>query len=165
MLKDELQNPMTISRIELYSTHSSQSTGDFYNCRILACETGVASLSTNFEANYDGNAPATVFEADTLSIDWSSSTPGWNGFDLDTPFQYSGDENLIVEFQYLGDNGFTVNVRAASISPQDRCLSGPHPMSTTGSLMSFLTCMRIHYSAEGLDGASFGEVKALFGIR
>lgn len=120
-------------------------------------------LSTSFKANYSGNTPVMVLELDTLSIDWSTTSPGWNGFDLDTPFHYAGTENLIIEFRYLGDNGKSINARAAAVSPQNRCLSGPHPRSTTGSLMSFLTCMRIHYTTEGLATTSFGAVKALFG--
>lgn len=127
------------------------------------CETQVSSLTTSFEANYGGNSPELVFQADTLSIHWSEASPGWNGFDLDTPFQYSGSGNLIVEFRYMGDNGFTVNARALSLPEADRCLSGPHPSSSTGTLMSFLTCMRLHFDPVGLlKAASFAEIKIHF---
>jgi hypothetical protein len=104
----------------------------------------------------------TVLAADTLSIRWAGSSPGWNGFDLETPFQYSGSGNLIIEFRYLGDDGHTVNARAAALPDGDRCLSGPHPASSSGTLMSFLTCMRIHFDSSGLAGATFGGVKAAF---
>jgi len=153
---------MQINRIELFSTHASQSTGEFYNYELLMCETSLSSLTTSFDANYSGNTPTAVLQRDTLKIDWQATSPGWNGFDLDTPFQYSGAQNLIIEFRYLGDNGKTVNARAAAISPQDRCLSGSHPQSATGTFMSFLTCMRIHYTAEELANTTFAEVKTLF---
>jgi hypothetical protein len=129
---------------------------------VLICETETASLSTNFEANYSGAVPIAVFELDTLSIDWTKTSPGWNGFDLDTPFQYSGSGNLIVEFRYLGHDGKTVNARAAALPQADRCLSGAFPNSATGSLMSFLTCMRLHYDSAGLEGRSFGLIKTFF---
>lgn len=122
----------------------------------------MASLSTNFDANYGGGSPVTVYAVDTLSIKWESSSPGWNGFDLDTPFQYSGSGSLIVEFRYLGHNGKTVNARAASLPSAHRCLSGPHPGSTTGTLMSFLTCMRLHYGTSALERSTFAAVKASF---
>lgn len=126
------------------------------------CETDVQSLSTSFGANYSGGAIAVVFQRDTLSIDWSLTSPDWNGFNLDTSFDYSGSENLIIEFRYLGDNGHTVNARAAALPSGDRCLSGPHPSSSTGSLMSFLTCMRIHFSSQDIASTTFGAVKAAF---
>lgn len=150
--------------MELYATHASQATGTFQNVRILLCETTANALSTSFEANYAGGAPAQVFSADTLEIKWAGSAPGWNGFDLDDPFEYSGDGNLIVEFRYLGHDGKTVNARAANLPAGNRCLSGPYPTSSTGQLMSFLTCMRLHYGESSLETATFGGVKALFGI-
>lgn len=154
---------MLLERVELYATHASQATGRFMNASILLCETGVPSLSTSFEANYGGASPVTVFALDTLSIRWEGSAPGWNGFDLDTPFEYSGTNNLIVEFRYLGHDGKTVNARAASLPAANRCLSGPHPGSAAGTLMSFLTCMRLHYGASALERATFGSMKAFFG--
>lgn len=136
--------------------------GEFYDFELLVCETGVSSLSTNFQANYGGNTPVTVMEADTLAIDWTSQSPGWNGFDLETPFQYQGSENLIIEFRYFGDDGHTVNARAASLPSADRCLSAPLPTSPTGTFMGFLTCMRIHFDTQALDRTTFGGIKVLF---
>jgi hypothetical protein len=164
VLKNELGSQAVLNRVELYSTHASQATGLFYNVSVLMCETDVSSLSTSFNANYGGGVPLEVFMLDTLSIDWTHASPGWNGFDLDTPFQYSGSGNLIVEFRYLGHNGKTVNARAASLPSADRCLSGGYPTSTTGQLMSFLTCMRLHHGSSGLEGTSFAKVKAFFTI-
>ncbi len=165
VLQDEMPGPVLIDRVELYSTHASQATGDFHNVRILFCETAVGSLSTSFEANYDGASPVEAFSVDTLEIRWAGSSPGWNGFDLDEPYQYSGTRNLIVEFRYLGHDGKTVNARAANLPSGDRCLSGPYPTSSTGQLMSFLTCMRLHYDDSELDTTTFGALKALFGLR
>lgn len=161
---DEFQGPALIERIELYATHASQATGNFRSFRLLLCETSVTALSTNFQANYAGQTPSQVFSADTLKIEWAGSAPGWNGFDLETPFEYSGTNNLIVEFRYLGHDGKTVNARAASLPTGNRCLDGPTPTSQTGQLMSFLTCMRLHYGTSDLESTTFGAVKALFGI-
>jgi len=106
-----------------------------------------------------------VFSADTLEIKSAGSAPGWNGFDLDTPFEYSGALNLIVEFRYLGHDGKTVNARAANLPAGNRCLSAPYPTSSTGQLMSFLTCMRLHCGESSLDTTTFGALKAFFGAR
>lgn len=165
VLADEFPGPVLLERVELYATHASQATGNFNNVRILLCETTFNALSTSFEANYAGGAPVQVFSADTLSIKWSGSAPGWNGFDLDTPFEYSGTQNLIVEFRYLGHDGKTVNARAASLPAGNRCLSAPYPTSTTGQLMTFLTCMRLHYGTSALETTTFGALKALFRLQ
>ncbi|MFO7627174.1 MAG: hypothetical protein R6V62_07945 [Candidatus Fermentibacteraceae bacterium] len=162
VLAEEFSGPALLERVELYATHASQATGNFQNARILLCETTVSALSTSFEANYAGGSPMQVFSADTLSIKWAGSAPGWNGFDLDIPFEYSGTQNLIVEFRYLGHDGKTVNARAASLPSGNRCLSAAYPTSSTGTLMSFLTCMRLHYGASALETTTFGAVKALF---
>ncbi len=162
MLQEELSEPLQIDRLELYATHSAHASGEFYQFSILLCETEVQSLSTSFQANYGTGTPVTVFSLDTLSIEWSHSAPGWNGFDLETPFQYQGDRNLIIEFRYLGDDGHTVNARAAGLPAADRCLSAPHPSSASGSFMSFLTCMRIHYGSQSVHDATFGGIKTLF---
>jgi hypothetical protein len=154
-----------MERVELFATHASQATGTFQNARILLCETTVNALSTSFEANYSGETPVQVFSAETLEIKWAGSAPGWNGFDLDTPFEYSGTRNLIVEFRYLGHDGKTVNARAANLPAGNRCLSGAYPTSSTGQLMSFLTCMRLHYGTSPLEATTFGAVKALFRLR
>jgi len=141
-----------IGRIELYSTHASQATGRYYNFRILFCETNVDGLSTSFEENYSGGTPFEALACDTLTILWADSSPGWNGFDLDTPWIYDGSGNLIVEFQYMGSSGTTVNARAGYVTPADRCLDGGYPSCPTGELMSFLTCMRIHFTPTGIHG-------------
>ena len=138
-----------IDRIELYSTHASQATGDYYDFRILLCATEMTSLTNSFETNYGGAEPDTVLQTDTLEILWNSSSPGWNGFDLHDPFAFDGSSSLIVEFQYLGSTGTTVNARAASLPAADRCLDAGHPSSAGGDHMSFLTCLRLRYTPTG----------------
>ncbi|MCD4776862.1 MAG: hypothetical protein K8S15_12530 [Candidatus Aegiribacteria sp.] len=133
------------------STHIAFATGDYYNFRILLCATEEAALSSSFETNYGTNEPDTVFSEDTLKINWSQSTPGWNGFDLDTPFPFDGSSNLIVEFQYMGSTSTCVNLKAASQPSGDRCLDGDYPTSPTGTNMPFFNCMRIHYTPTGIS--------------
>lgn len=148
--------PASINRVELYSTHDFQAQGYFCDFQMLVCTTSVTGLSTGFEANYDGNIPVPVMARDTLHIDWSSTTPGWNGFDFDTPFEYGGSGNLILEFRYMGSSGTTVNARAMSYPTGERCLDGGYPSCPVGENMVFLTCMRIHYGTAGIHGADPG---------
>lgn len=139
----------SIERIELYSTHDFQAEGFYCDFEMLVCSTGVPALSTSFEANYGGNTPGTVLSLDTLAIDWTASTPGWNGFDFDRPYVYQGTGNLLFEFRYMGSSGTTVNAGAVSLPSADRCLDGGYPSCPVGETMSFLTSMRIHYTPAG----------------
>ncbi|MBD3278219.1 MAG: hypothetical protein GF388_07965, partial [Candidatus Aegiribacteria sp.] len=115
----------------------------------MLCPTDLTSLTTSFQTNYGATVPETVLQTDTLEVDWRDSTPGWNGFDLDPAYSFDGGSGLIVEFRYMGSTPTTVNVRAASLQSDDRCLDGPLPTSSTGELMGFLTSMRIHYTQMG----------------
>lgn len=150
VLEEELNIPALIDRIELLSTHAAFATGDYYNFRMLLCATEITSLTNSFNANYGTNEPDTVLQKDTLEIHWSGTTPGWNGFDFDTPFPFDGSSSLIIEFQYLGSTSTCVNVKAASLPSGERCLDASHPSSSTGTNMSFYNRMRIFYTPTGI---------------
>ena len=92
-----------------------------------------------------------MFRTDTLKIQWSQSTPGWNGFDLDTPFSFEGSSNLIVELQYMGSLPKYIILKAAAEPSGDRCLDGDYPTSPNGTNMPFYNCMRIHYTTNGIS--------------
>lgn len=137
--------------MELYTTHEHSARLTVYQFELLMCHCPHSSLSTTFDENYGWGMPTCLLARDTLSIEWSGSTPGWNGFDLDKVFPYNGIDNLVVEFRYLGHTGTTVNARAMGLPPADRCLDAGLPTSPSGELMSFLTCMRLHFTPEGVQ--------------
>ncbi len=151
-----MNGPASLNRIELYSTHDFQAEGYYCDFEMLVCSTGVQSLTSSFEGNYDGNAPSSVLSTDTLGIDWVSTTPGWNGFDFDVPFLYDGTGNLIFEFRYMGSSGTTVNVRAMALPSGSRCLDGGYPSCPVGDPMVFLTCLRVHYTTTGISPSGQG---------
>jgi hypothetical protein len=63
--------------------------------------TTVAGLGVDFEANFAGNEPDTVFFADERWV--GTGTVGeWDTVDLDVPFQYNGFDNLLVEVTWNG---------------------------------------------------------------
>jgi hypothetical protein len=146
--------------VELYATHAHQAELTVYDFELLMCHCPLSSLSTTFDENYGWGTPSVLVEQDTLHIDWQSSAPGWNGFDLDTNFDYNGTDNLVVEFRYMGHSGTTVNARALSLPSADRCLDAGLPDSPTGDLMSFLTCMRLHFTPAGVEEEGLEEQPA-----
>lgn len=146
--------------MELYATHSHQAQLTVFDFQLLMCHCPLSSLSTTFDENYGWGMPTLLLALDTLEIDWEASAPGWNGFDLDTFFDYNGIDNLVVEFRYMGHSGTTVNARAMSLPSADRCLDAGLPDSPTGDLMSFLTCMRLHFTPAGVEEGELEEQPA-----
>lgn len=79
------------------------------NVRIQIAEADVATISTTFSSNF-GTTPVTVFSG---SVTWDDATasPGsapmpWNtgglGFKFSTPFNYTGNGDLLIDVQFSG---------------------------------------------------------------
>lgn len=58
-------------------------------------------LGMNFDDNYVPGSKTLVFEDDNLIID-SPGSGQWLTLDLDVPFWYSGQQNLVLEFRWPG---------------------------------------------------------------
>ncbi len=102
-----MTGPATISELQLLAATRNQGWyGDF---AILACPTGLDLLTPSFAANYDGNTPSTVLAFDTLEL--RVEYDRWIRFVFDTLFGYSGEDNLLLEFRWEGDDGGTIYTR------------------------------------------------------
>lgn len=78
----------------------------FYYFELYFCHTSLDELTENFSDNYDGNTPILVSEADPLNI--TLAEDGWFSFPDPVPFEYDGENNLIVELRWMEDNGSDV---------------------------------------------------------
>ena len=158
-----MNGPGTISELQLFATHDASSEAVFFQAEILFCHTTLDELTTTFEANYAGFEPARAHWLDTLSIDWTA--PGWNGFELQQPFEYDGEHNLIIEFRYLGEDGRTINAKAFYPPTPNRTLDAGLPTSSTGELLSFMNSLRIYFTPPtgtgGEEGAAAPGISAL----
>ena len=66
--------------------------------------TDVDHVVKEFETNYGGNTPDSVFF--TVSRDFGTGTVGdWDTINLQTPFEYNGVDNLLVEVTWNGQDG------------------------------------------------------------
>jgi hypothetical protein len=78
---------------------------EYYHVAVIMCHTGVDDLEAEFNANYDGNSPEKVFEADTLLVGTGQSRT-WYYFP--SAFEYNNQDNLILEITWRGDAGVNV---------------------------------------------------------
>jgi hypothetical protein len=67
------------------------------------CHTSLDELTTSFSGNYDGNEPELVAAADPVVFNVTADE--WFDIPGFTPFHYDGVENLIIEVQWMNDNG------------------------------------------------------------
>lgn len=123
--------------------------GTFYNAEILVCPTSLSQLFTNYNDNYQGNSPQTVFSAETLDLNWTNNE--WHGIIFDTPYQYNGSDNLIFEFRWQGDNSNAVYVKGWYPPGGNRVLDGFSLSNPIGTLRAYMNSIRIYYTPLAID--------------
>ncbi len=123
--------------------------GTFYNAEILVCPTSLSQLTTNYNDNYQGNSPQTVFSTETLELNWTNNE--WHGIIFDTPFQHNGSDNLIFEFRWQGDNSNAVYVKGWYPAVGNRVLDGFSLSNPIGTLRAYMNSIRIYYTPLAID--------------
>ncbi len=132
--------------------------------RIKLCLTGRTTLTGNYQDNYDGHTPAEVY--------FNASQPmyppanSFFGFDLDTPFTYDGNHNLIVEVTWQG--GYAAIGTWWGPAAGRHCYSyilngnpvGGYP--DAGMLTDNLHYMRVTVNNIGVAPTSLGRIKSLY---
>ncbi len=129
----------------------------FYNCRILLCHTGAASLVPAFATNYGGNTPVEVFNgANSIGgIDWIDT------FIKPQVFNYNNRDNLLMEVVWNGDSGRDIVCYLGGAAGR-RCYSHDY-QSSTGRVHNDAQRVRLTVGVyPGLEPTSLGRVKTLF---
>jgi len=102
-MQADINQSGTLAAFCLYSTEDAPSW--FYDVRVKLCHTSVTELGTEFAANYGGNSPKTILDADSLLVGTGVNTT-WYYFPAD--FNYNNTDNLLLEIAWRGDQGQTV---------------------------------------------------------
>ncbi|MBN2381058.1 cadherin repeat domain-containing protein [candidate division WOR-3 bacterium] len=79
----------------------------FNNCKIWMIEVSTDELVDTLEDNYEGGSPVLVYSSG--SVTYGDKQNEWTSFELDTPFDYDGTSNLLVQFEF---EGYVGNVAA-----------------------------------------------------
>jgi hypothetical protein len=116
-------------------------------------------LGTDFLDNYIPGTRILVFSSDPLEI---AGAPGsWYDFDLQTPFWYNGEDNLLIELCWI-DGAGSYQTYSWNSPGVPRSLKAPTPDGPTGFLSSTMSEIRLDGTVE-LSQTTFARVKVLLG--
>ena len=131
------------------------------NVSIYMALTELTELTDTFESNYTIGTRQLVLEVDTLY--YGTVPDEWFTIELQTPFWYSGESNLLLELFSPGfDGGYTDIYNWNSYS--SRALVTNNINQTTGNLDSWVPYMILSGSL-GLDQRTFASIKVTAGNR
>jgi hypothetical protein len=132
------------------------SSGNYYNFYLRCCHTHLAALTNDFTGNYAGHTPAQVYYTASQYVAGTPDT--WFGFDFDTPFEYDGTNNLIIEVEWNTDGGgYTYCYADATPSHFVYASNGGMPI-----VSDYFHCQRITIGTTGVAPTSLGRVKSLY---
>lgn len=132
------------------------SPGYFNNFTLKLCLTNRNALTADFNANYAGRKPETVYSQPSQYV--NAKPNEWFGFGFG-PFYYRQSENLIVEVEWRGDTGgYAYTYRSAGTA---RCVFNYN--SGRPVVRDYVHYMRvtIHF-IPGVEPTSLGRVRALY---
>ncbi len=124
--------------------------GNFSDFKISMGHSTLDSVTEVFDDNYEGMLYE-VFSRDNLVVN-SSNSDSWVHFELDTPFTYDGERNLLVDIQWIGSGENTVFVKAFNHGTNRRVLSSSVD-SNTGTADG--VSVKAIFGVEVADGAHF----------
>jgi hypothetical protein len=130
--------------------------GYYINFYLRCCHTGLAALTDNFAANYDGNSPVQVYFADAQYVPATPDT--WFSFIFTHPFNYNGSSNLIMEVAWTGRTGGHCDCYANTASSRFAYAANGGNVAVT----NHFHYQRITIGGVGVAPTSLGRVKSLY---
>lgn len=150
---------MTIGEVSWQRAGTSGSPQGYYNTfRIYMGHADTDELSDTFEDNYVPGSRTLVYSTATQTM--SADPDQWMTIQLDTPFEYDGTRDLIVEISWVGGSNmfFTYMWETGS----NRGLMNKNDVtSPTGTLYTRMSQLMFS-PASSLEQHTFGAIKALW---
>ena len=119
-------------------------------------------LTETFTANYQSGSLMEVYHTDSLSVSGESGDELF--LELHTPFQYNGQDNLLIDIFYPEGNCYSIVfnwVAGPARSLSDTFLPGGSAGSI-GDLLDWVPYM-VFEGIESLEQNTFGAIKVEFG--
>lgn len=154
-----MNGPMTIGEVSWKRGGSSGSQqGTYNNFSIYMGLSDSNELTDTYENNYIAGTRTMVYE--TSSQIMSALPDEWMTITLDTPFEYNGTDNLIVEIQWSGGTNmfYTYMWETGSNRGLMNKINIGSPTGTLYTRMSHL----MFTNASSLEQYTFGVIKTLW---
>jgi hypothetical protein len=103
VLESEINTPMLISSIALKRSPIGESSASFQNLKVYMGTTDLNQLTLNYMGNYDAAGRTLVLSANPYPV--MAVSDQWFTVNLDTPYWFNGDDNLIIEFEWSDGEG------------------------------------------------------------
>jgi len=142
-----MAGPIMLDSVQLLCGSDVYNHGIFLNGRVYVCHTTVTELDSVYEVNYAGNTPQAVMSVDTLCLRWKNGD--WQGLGFDSPFDYNGADNLILEFRWQGDNDSSV-YNLGWYTSGYRAVGAKSSTADRGVPRNYMPRLRIFYSPTGI---------------
>lgn len=162
MLDQEIGTSFTVNTFSI-RRHSLGSTGaptDLFDFALYMGLCQSDELSPTFDANFMPGTRTLVFARDSLHLEVEPDA--LISIDLDTPYWYGGQHNLLIEIMWSSgeETGTECMYTWHWNTGAMRCASGNYD-AQSGSLTSIVPWMQFTGTA-GLEACTFAEVKTLF---
>ena len=146
-----MPGPCRLDSVQLLCGSDVYNHGIYLNARVYACHTTVTELDSVYEDNYAGHSPKAALTLDTLFLRWQNGA--WQGLGFDTPFDYDGSDNLILEFRWQGDNDSAVYDRGW-YTEGNRAVDAKSSTAERGTPRNYMPRLRIFYTQTGITEGS-----------
>lgn len=152
-----------ITAISFNAGPASDPQGPYNNFSILMGHTELNSLTETFDSNWSTSGTQ-VLSDPTLVISGVQSG-SWFTLTLDTPFEYNGTSNLLMEIVWEGPSAppgqGSIYTWLWSTSG-NRIVTSGNPVSPTGFASDYCQYMRIDYDPLAMPAGTFAEIKTFF---
>ena len=150
---------MTINEIGWQRGGSAGSASGYYNSfKLYVGLASVSELSNTFSDNYIPGSRTLVYETNTQVM--SAAPDEWVHIALDTPFWYNGEDNLIVELEWVGgSNMFYTYMWETGVNRG--LMNKSNINSPTGTLYTRMSELAFT-GTMALEQETFGSIKTLF---
>jgi hypothetical protein len=158
-LAEEMNGPMTIGEISWQRGGSSGSPqGTYSNFKLFMGVSANSELTDTFADNYLPGTRTLVY--DTSSQIMSAQPDGWVTIALDTPFEYNGTDNLIVELEWSGGANMFYTYMWETGSSRG-LMNKSNLGSPTGTLYTRMSQLMLT-PASSLEQYTFAGIKSLW---
>jgi len=143
-----------------YQAQNGAANAQFNAFEMRLCHTSLDELTDSFTANYDGNEPELVATANPLVL--SAAADEWLDIPGLAPFHYDGIDNLLIEVQWMGDNGVDLDTWVTN-TDTNRLLYHKYLDEDVGYLIQIYHRFRITIEFdESVEAVSWSVIKAGF---
>ena len=156
---DEIGDAIEVTSLGWHRGTGGTPTASFNNFNIYMGYCSDGMLGTNFMANYIENTRTLVHHSGSITV--AEGTDEWFTIELDSPFWYNGEQNLILEVVWDGGSGSVHNYFFNTEETPVR-LKSAEPDAETGFLSS-MRCQFMLIGSQQLESGTFASVKVLLG--